>query len=273
MKDLTTGNITKLLILFTIPVLIQNVFKQFYNLADTAIIGNMLEGDKNELAEVGAVAPVMSLVISFMNGLGNGFAIIVGRYFGAKDIKQLKRSVAGTFILGFGTAVIMTVLSLCISKPLIRMLGTPEEIIPSANAYITIIFSGLIFAMFYNLLAGILRAIGNTVMPLCFLIFSIIMNVGLDVVFIKYFNMGVEGTALATVISQMVASILCFIYMLTKCPILKVSKEDFKITKREAAELYSTGSAMGLMLSIVSIGSVILQSAINGLGEIGRAHV
>lgn len=266
MKDLTSGNITKLIIAFAVPVLLGNVLQQFYNLADTAIIGNMIE-NSDAIAAVGVVSPVMSLVLSFINGLANGFSIVIGRHFGAKDMNQLKRSVAGTLILGLATSFVMTILSLIFSKPIIRILGTPEEIIPAANAYITIIFAGMTFAMLYNLFSGILRAIGDTIMPLFFLGFSIIANVGLDIVFIKYFNMGVEGTALATVISQLISSVLCFIYIIKKCPVLRVSKEDFHIKKSEALDLYSTGAAMGLMLSIVSIGSVILQSAINGLGK------
>lgn len=266
MKDLTTGNITKLLVMFAMPVFIGNIFQQFYNLADTAIIGNFIE-DSNAISAVGAVAPVMSLVINFMNGLTNGFAIIIGRNFGAKDMTALKRSVAGTLILGLATSFAMTALSLIFSEPVIRLLGTPENILHTSNIYITIIFAGMTFSMLYNLFSAILRAIGNTVMPLFFLGFSIVANVILDIMFIKVFGMGVEGTAYATVISQFLSALLCYIYILKKCPILHVSKGDFKITKGEAAELYSTGLAMGLMLSIVAIGSVILQSAINGLGN------
>ncbi|HCR74253.1 MAG TPA: MATE family efflux transporter [Ruminococcus sp.] len=267
MKDLTKGNITKLILLFAVPVLIGNIFQQFYNLADTAIIGNML-GDKDAIAAVGAVSPVMSLVISFINGLANGFSIVIGRHFGAKDMKQLKRSVAGTLVLGLATSFVLTVISLAFSETIIRILGTPEEIIKAANTYITIIFAGMTFTMLYNLFSGILRAIGNTLMPLVFLGAAIVINVGLDIAFIGIFNMGVEGTALATVISQIISAILCIIYIFRKCPVLKVSKDDFKnITKADALDLYSTGAAMGLMLSIVSIGSVILQSAINGLGK------
>ncbi len=266
MKDLTNGNITKLIVFFAVPVLVGNIFQQFYNLADTAIIGNFID-DKDAIASVGAVSPVMSLAISFMNGLANGFAIVAGRYFGAKDIDGLKRSVAGTLILGLATSFVMTIFSLLFAKPVIRILGTPDDIIPSANAYITIIFAGMTFTMLYNLFSGLLRAIGNTLTPLFVLGFSIVVNVGLDIVFVKYFGMGVEGTAMATVIAQFLSSAICFIYIIKKCPVLKVSKKDFKVTKAELADLYSTGSAMGLMLSIVSVGSVILQSAINGLGK------
>ena len=266
MKDLTTGNITKLIIWFAVPVLIGNIFQQFYNLTDTAIIGNFIE-DSDAIAAIGAASPVMSLVINFINGLTNGFAIVIGRYFGAKDMDGLKRSVAGTIILGLATSFVMTVVSIVFSQPVIRILGTPEDIIPSADAYIKIIFAGLTFTMLYNLFSGILRAIGNTLAPLCFLGFSIVANVGLDILFIKGFGMGVEGTAIATVIAQLMASVMCGIYIVKKCPVLMVSKKDFRISKAEAADLYSTGAAMGLMLSIVSIGSVILQSAINSLGK------
>ncbi len=266
MKDLTKGNITQLLIMFAIPVLIGNIFQQFYNLTDTAIIGNMIE-DNNAIASIGAVSPVMSFVINFICGLTNGFSIVIGRHFGAKDIEQLKRSVACTIVLGVCTALIITIISIFSAESIIRLLGTPEEIIPSAKAYIIIIFAGTIFSMFYNLFSGMLRAIGNTTAPLFFLGISMVINVILDIFFIGALGMGVEGTAIATIIAQCISSLLCFIYIMKKCPVLVFSKKDFKIEKNDVIDLYSTGLSMGLMLCIVSVGSIILQGAINGLGK------
>ncbi len=266
MKDLTKGNITKLLILFILPLLMGNILNQLYNLTDITIIGNMID-DKDAIASVGTVSPIMSFVMNFVYGMTNGFSIVIGRHFGAKDFKQLKRSSACAMFIGVLTAVAVTVLSLVFAEPVIRLLGTPEEIIPAAKGYITIIFAGTIFSMFYNLFSGMLRSIGNTTVPLFCLGLSIVLNIVLDIIFIKNFEMGVEGTALATIISQFVSSILCFVYMTKKCPVFNFSKEDFKFTKDDAVDLYSTGVSMGLMLSIVAIGTIILQSAINGLGK------
>ncbi len=262
--NMTEGNILKNLIYFAIPVLIGNIFQQLYNVADTAIIGNIL-GD-SALAAVGASAPVYGLLIGFAGGLTNGFAVVIARYFGAGNEREMKKSVALTYILSAVIALVLTVSSLAVLHPLMKSLKTPNEIIADTESYmrIIILFSAVTIA--YNMLAGMMRAIGNSKAPLYFLIVSTFVNIGLDFLFVKGFDMGVSGAAYATVISQGVSVVLCFIYALKKCDILVFGKSELVYDKALLSDLTSTGLSMGLMYAIVSVGSVILQGAVNSFG-------
>lgn len=264
MKDLTKGNPVKLILQFALPVLIGNVFQLFYNLVDTRIVGETLGEDS--LAAVGATNSVNTLIIGFLFGLTNGFAILVARNFGANDRKELKRSVAGTLVLGVLTSVILTILSVIFLMPLLRVLNTPEEVIHKSYAYIRIIFLGMTAAMLYNICASVLRAIGDTVTPLIFLIISTILNIYLDYFFILNLHAGVQGAAYATVISQMFSAVMCFLYIWKRYPMLHLRKEDFQIDRTLVKTMYKSGLSMGFMLSLVSLGTVILQSAINTFG-------
>ena len=264
--DLLNGPIFKSLIVFAIPLFISNVFQQLYNMADTMIVGYFL-GD-NALASIGATAAINELLIGFGLGIGNGLAVVTARSFGSGDEKMLKKSVAGSIVIGIISSIVITVLGSLILQPLLNILKTPAEIVELAYEYIAIIVWFTIIMFAYNLCAGLLRAIGDGVMPLVFLIISSIVNVVLDIVFIADFSMGVKGAAIATVISQGISVILCIAYIILKVPLLIPSKEDFKIDKNMYAELSAQGISMGVMSSIVSIGSVILQYSINGLGTL-----
>ena len=271
MRDLTKGNPTKLILMFAIPLLIGNVFQQLYNIIDVRIVGTTL--GNNALAAVGSTSSINSLVIGFVNGLTNGFAIIVARNFGANDYEKMRKSVAGTLTLGLLTSIILTIISVTALMPFLRFLNTPDEIIKDAYAFIKIILLGMTAAMLYNVCSGVLRAIGDTVTPLLFLIVSALVNIVLDFTFILAFKMGVEGAAYATVISQILSFVLCFIYILKKYPFLRLHKEDFKLNRYLISELYGTGISMGFMLSLVSIGTLALQSSINTFGtQIIVAH-
>ena len=262
--NMTEGKILRSLIGFAIPVLIGNIFQQLYNVADTAIIGNIL-GD-NALAAVGASAPVYGLLIGFAGGLTNGFAVVIARYFGAGNKHEMKKAVALTYILSAIIAFVLTVASLIVLHPLMKSLKTPDDIIGDTESYmrIIILFSAVTIA--YNMLAGMMRAIGNSKAPLFLLIVSTFVNIGLDFLFVKGFDMGVAGAAYATVISQGVSVVLCFIYALKKCDILVFRKSTLVYDKALLSDLTSTGLSMGLMYAIVSVGSVILQGAVNGFG-------
>jgi len=264
--DLLNGPIFKSLIIFAIPLFISNVFQQLYNMADTMIVGYFL-GD-NALASIGATAAINELLIGFGLGIGNGLAVVTARSFGSGDEKMLKKSVAGSIVIGVISSIVITLLGSIILLPLLDILKTPAEITDMAYEYIAIIVWFTIVMFAYNLCAGLLRAIGDSVMPLVFLIISSVVNVVLDIVFIAYFSMGVEGAAIATVISQGISVILCIAYIICKVPLLIPSKEDFKIDKSLYAELSGQGISMGVMGSIVSVGSVILQYSINGLGTL-----
>ncbi len=262
--NMTEGNILKNLIYFAIPVLIGNIFQQLYNVADTAIIGNIL-GD-NAFAAVGAAAPVYGLMIGFAGGLTNGFAVIIARYFGADDRRRMTKAVGLTYILSAAIAVILTLTSMIAVHPLMRFLKTPENIIGSAENYIKIIMLFSVVTIAYNMLAGMMRAVGNSMAPLYFLVISTLINIVLDLMFVKFFKMGVSGAAYATVISQAVSAVLCFIYALKNCPFLIFSKKEQIYDKKLLLDLITTGLSMGLMYAIVSIGSVILQGAVNSFG-------
>lgn len=262
--DLIKGNILKSLILFAIPLFISNVFQQLYNTVDTMIVGNFL-GDSS-LAAIGACAAVYELLVGFALGIGNGLSIVAARSYGSGDEKLLKKSVGGALIIGvFVTLGIMLIAQLFL-YPLLELLNTPADIIDESYSYISMVtlFVGVMFA--YNLCAGLLRAIGNSIMPLVFLIISSVLNVILDLVFITQLHMGIQGAAIATVISQGISVILCLIYIFKKCPLLIPKKEHFTRDTLLYRELLGQGFSMGFMMSIVSAGTVILQTAINNLG-------
>lgn len=262
--DLLKGNILKSLLLFAIPLFISNLFQQLYNTADTMIVGHFL-GDTS-LAAIGACSAVYELLIGFALGIGNGMSMVVARSFGAGDERLLKRAVAGSLIIGAGITVVIMIISCIFLYPLLEVLHTPEEIIEESYSYIFVIVMcvGVMFA--YNLLAGLLRAIGNSVMPLVFLVISSVVNIGLDILFITQFSMGIRGAAVATVIAQGFSAFLCLMYILWKAKILIPQKEHFRIEGRLYKELAGQGLSMGVMVAIVSAGTVILQFAINELG-------
>lgn len=262
--DLLKGSILKSLLIFAIPILISNIFQQLYNTMDTMIVGNYL-GDVS-LAAIGACTAVYDLLVGFALGIGNGLSIVTARSYGSKDEDLLKKSVAGSIVIGICITVLIMIISYLFLFPLLKFLNTPSEIIYESYSYISTLTMcvGVMFA--YNLAAGLLRAIGNSIMPLIFLILSSVINIILDILFITQFNMGIFGAAVATVLSQGISAILCVIYIYKKNPILIPSKRHFVFDKELYEELLGQGLSMGFMLSIVSAGTVILQTAINGLG-------
>lgn len=262
--DLLHGPIFKSLVIFAIPLLISNVFQQLYNTVDTMIVGNYL-GDVS-LAAIGSCTSIYDLLVGFALGIGNGLSIVTARSFGSGDHKLLKKSVASSIVIGVVSSIVITIIGTIILHPLLVLLDTPANIIEEAYSYISIITLFIIVMFAYNLCAGLMRAIGNSFMPLIFLIVSSCCNVVLDILFITSFNMGIQGAAVATVISQGISVLLCIVYIMKKTKILIPSKEHFKVDKALYKELIGQGFSMGFMSCIVSAGSVILQYGINGLG-------
>ena len=263
--SLTEGDILKSIVIFAIPILIGNIFQQLYNVADTAIIGNVL-GDQ-ALAAVGATSALYSLVIGFANGITNGFSVVLARVFGEKDEEKLKQTSALIYFLTVIISIVLTLASVISLHSILVMLKTPENILPKTESYLRIILTFAIVTMLYNMFSGILRAIGDSKTPLYFLLLSSALNVGLDFLFVKGLSRGIRGAAEATVIAQIVSVSLCIVYIWKKCPVLKFSMRYLKWDKALVKELLLTGFSMGLMLVVVSIGSVALQSAVNSLGE------
>lgn len=265
MKDLTRGSITKLIFWFALPVFMGSLLQMTYNLVDTKIIGYVL--GESSLAAVGSTNSVNTLVIGFLQGLTNGFAVIAAQFFGAGDTANFKRTVAGSFKYGIIVSAILTGVVLIFLKPLLLLLNTPEELLKEAYDYIFIIFAGMTILMLYNVCAAILRSIGDSFTPLIFLGISVGLNIGGDILFLKVIPMGVCGAAVATVLSQFIALVSCLIYSYKRYEILWISRKDFRIDSSLTAKLMSTGCSMGFMSSLVSIGSVTLQSAINSFGQ------
>jgi Na+-driven multidrug efflux pump len=265
MKDLTQGRPIKLIIAFALPILLGSIFQQAYSLADTIIIGQQL--GTNSLAAVGSTTSVVSLMFNIINGLVTGFAIIIAKNYGAGDMDEMRRSIARTITFAAVTTIIIIVGTLCFITPLLRALDTPESIFEEAKAYLVIVAAGLVVTLFYNLEAGILRAVGDSVIPLIILVISTILNIGLDLLLVCAFNMGVQGAAIATVAAQFVSAAVCLVYLIKRRPFLVVKPQDFRFTADSTAELLSAGFGMALMYSIVDIGSIVLQNGINGFGE------
>ena len=271
-KDLTQGNVAKLLLFFAFPTLLSNVFQQFYNLADTAIAGHIL-GD-NALVAIGASSTINSLVLSFAWGLNGGFGIIIAQCFGAKDFKKLKKSVAISLSINVLFSLIVCIFGIFMSRPMLQALNTPAARLNEANSYISVILVFIIVPMLYNLEAVILRSLGDSKTPLYFLIFSSVLNIILDYVLIKFTHMGVKGAAVATVLAQLLSVILCFVVILKNFKIIILKKNDFHFSASLFKNMMSAGMAMAVMNSIFSIGSIIMQGSINALGEdIIAAHL
>ncbi len=264
MKDLTKGKIIKVILAFALPVFIGNLFNLAYNLADTRIIGSFLGSDA--LAAVGSVSTLSDFIIGFVFGMSNGFAVLTARYFGMKDETSVRKSFALSIEFGVIISLILSALSLSGLKYIFRWLNVMEDHSKQASDYITIVIFGLVFACLYNVLASSLRAIGDAYTPLLFLIFSTLLNVGLDIFFVGKLNMGVKGAAFATVIAQAVSVMLCFVYALIRYPIFRIKASDLIPAKLLAGQLISGGLSMGLMSSFVAFGTLSLQTAINRLG-------
>lgn len=264
-KDMTTGNPVKLILLFSIPLLIGNIFQQFYSMVDTIIVGRFIGVDA--LAAVGSTGSMSFLINGFVVGLTSGFAVLVSQKFGAKDEEGLKKAVASALVLALIATGIVTLVSVLLAKLMLHLMNTPDNIIDDANAYIIIIYAGTIATVVYNIIAGILRALGDSKTPLYFLIVASILNIVLDIVFIVNFSMGVAGAAWATIISQGVSGLLCIVYTYKKYKILRLKKEDFKVKSRVYKKHLKIGIPMALQFSITAIGIMTVQGALNVFGS------
>ena len=268
-NDMTSGSPVRLILQFMIPVCLGNIFQQFYNVADSIVAGQFI--GVNALAAIGSTGSLMFFVTGWLNGLSSGFAILVSQRFGARRYDQMRHYVAMSIYLAAAFAIVMTAGLLILNEPILRMMNFSDEIMPDVTAYMGIIYAGLIVTAAYNSLAAFLRALGDSKSPLYFLIISAVINVALDIAFIVWFGMGVEGCAYATVIAQGISALLCFVYILKKFPILHLKKEDFRISFRSFGHLLSLGIPMGLQFSITAIGTIIVQGAVNVYGEIYMA--
>jgi len=264
-KDMTTGSPVRLITGFAVPVFLGMLFQQFYSMVDTVIVGQYL--GVHPLAGVGSTSSLNFMVIGFCMGVCNGFAIPVAQMFGAREESALRRFVTNSVWLCTGFAVLITVLVVSVCRPVLRLMNTPPEIFDYAYLYIVIIFCGIPCTFLYNLLAAIIRSLGDSRTPVVFLAISSILNIALDFVSILGLHMNVEGPALATVISQGVSGGICLLYIRRKYPILKAEKEEWKPDGKYMKKLCFMGIPMGLQYSVTAIGALVLQTAINGMGS------
>ena len=270
-RDMTKGSPMKLILGFSIPLLFGFLFQQFYSLVDTLIVGRFL--GKENLAAVGATGSINFLIIGFCMGICSGFSIPVSHKFGAGDHKGMRRVTANCVWLAIAFAVVLTVLTTVLCRPILVLMKTPGNILEASYSYIWVIFLGIPVTFLYNMTSGVIRALGDSRTPVIFLLMSSFLNIGLDLFFIVTLQWGVQGAAWATVISQGVSGVCCLLFMIKKFEILRIQRDEWAPDKHLMGTLCGMGVPMGLQYSITAIGSVILQSATNTLGSDAVAAV
>ena len=270
-REMTQGAPMPLLVSFILPLLLGLLFQQFYSMVDTVVVGNYL--GMKALAGVGSTGSISFLVLGLCNGVCAGFAIPVAQKFGERDYAGLRGMVGNMIWLGAAIALSVTLVTALACGWILELMRTPAETFSYAYDYILIIFLGIPATMLYNLLSGILRSLGDSRTPLLFLIFSSLLNVGLDLLCVVSLHMGVAGAGWATLISQLISGLLCLLYMARQFPILHLRKSDLRFRPTYARRLLAIGLPMGLQYSITAIGSILLQTAVNTLGAVAMAAV
>ncbi|MGM9543077.1 MAG: MATE family efflux transporter [Candidatus Limivicinus sp.] len=263
-RDMTTGSPLARILAFCAPLLVGNLFQQFYNLADSIIVGRLL--GVNAFAAVGSTGALNFLVLGFALGICSGFAIPIAQSFGAGDEEAVRSRTGQLVWLGLIFSLGLTVLTFFTTDDILHLINTPAEIYNDAYKYIFIVFMGAGATILYNLSSSILRALGDSRTPLLFLIAAVIVNVVLDILFMATCGMGVEGAALATVISQAASGLACLLYIHARVPALHLSGSHLRPSLRRMGYIASIGVPMGLQFSITAVGSIILQGAVNSLG-------
>ena len=262
--DMTYGDISKQLFMFTIPILLSQILQQFYNIADTAIIGRYIGTDA--LAAIGSTGLLISVIVNFFIGLSTGVSAVIANQFGANEYEKLKKSISTLLAVSVLLGIVFTIGSLIFMKPIINILQTPKGVYSLAIDYLKICFLGITFQLLYNIGTAILRALGNTKDPLYFLIFSCILNLILDILFIVYFGWGVKGAAIATLISQILATLLVMYKIMSLDDNCKLSLKQIKIYRGYTKDIFLVGLPAGLQAIFMSISSLIIQSSINSFG-------
>lgn len=262
---MTEGNIWRHLVWFALPLLIGNVFQQFYNTVDSIIVGNFV--GKEALAAVGSSDPVINTIIGFFSGMATGAGVVISQYFGARNDKNVHEAVHTTILMTFILSILFTVLGVLMVPPLLRMMGTPDDVFDSVSTYLRIYFAGVIGLMFYNMGAGILRAVGDSKRPLYFLIFSAILNVLLDLLFVVVFRAGVAGVAYATIISHALSAVLILLTLTRETAAYRIVWKEIRLNKLMLGKIFRIGLPSALQMGITSFSNVFVQSYINGFGS------
>ena len=270
-KDLTTGSPMRLILNFTLPTLFGLLFQQFYNLVDAMIVGKLL--GSQALGAVGSTGSINFFVIGFCLGVCSGFAIPVAQKMGARDYPQMRRFAANAAYLSAAIALVLTVATGIFCRDILAAMDTPADLFEDACAYIFVIFMGIPVVFLYNLLAGIIRSLGDSRTPVYFLALAAGLNILLDLAFILIFQAGVAGAAIATVLSQAVSGLACLVYMVKKFPLLRVTREESRPDWAACRDLCAMGLPMGLQYSVTAVGSIVMQTAVNALGSVYVASV
>lgn len=262
--NMIEGSPLKQITLFSIPIIIGNFFQQFYQVIDTLIVGRYVGVEA--LAALGVSGPIGFTLIGFALGLSTGFSVIVSQRYGAGDEAGVRKSIAMSILTTFFCSLTITIVSLILVRPLLRLISTPDNIIDLAESYFRIIVYGIITTMYYNTFSSILRSVGDSKTPLFFLIFSSALNVAGDLICVAIFDMGVQGAAIATVFAQTVSAILTMIFIKTKYKEIWPKKEDWKYDKDVVKRLLMIGIPSGFHFSVISIGVLVVQANLNGFG-------
>ncbi|MDR0293839.1 MAG: MATE family efflux transporter [Oscillospiraceae bacterium] len=270
-KNMTSGSPLRHIVSFAVPLFAGMLLQQLYNITDTVIVSKTLGEDA--LAAVGSIGPANFLILGFCMGIAGGFAIPVAQRFGAKDLAGVKRYTGNILWIGAFAICAVTALAVLLCMPILKITKTPENILDMAHDYLFVIFWGIPAMFTYNVLAGLIRSLGDSRSPLILLIFSTCINVGLDLLFILAFHMGTMGAALATVIAQMCSVLGCLLIIARRLPELHLTKADVMFDFMAVKQLLRVGLPMGLLFSIMGVGSIFLQTAVNTLGSMSVAAV
>lgn len=264
-KDMTSGSPTKLILGFAVPLVLGNACQQLYAMVDTMVVGRGVGVEA--LAALGAADWLNWMVLGIVLGFTQGFSILISHCFGANDLVKLRKAIAMSFVLGIVLAVLLTVVSMVMAKPILILLNTPENIIGQSLTYLTIVFSGIIVITAYNTFSSILRALGDSRTPLYAMIVAAIINIVLDLLFVMVFKMGVAGAAIATVIAQFFSSVFCY-FAVRKISIIQITREDFKVDFVVIRRMMKLGTLTAFQNVVISIGGMVVQSVVNGFGFI-----
>ncbi|MBR1858193.1 MAG: MATE family efflux transporter [Selenomonadaceae bacterium] len=263
-RDLTEGEPARLIFFFTLPLLAGNIFQQLYGFIDTLIVGRFL--GVNALAAVGCTGPLMFLMLGFVMGLTSGFSIYTGQRFGAKDEAGIRKSVAACTILSVISALILSFIGVFFCRELLELMETPPEIIDGAYSFIVIIYGGMSAFVMIQMQSNLIRALGNSKMPTIIQAVTLCINIILEPIAIIVLNAGIPGAAMATIFALITGNIICFMYIKKRVPILHTHREDWRLTKEIVWQHIRIGLPMGFQSSIIAIGAVVLQFALNNLG-------
>ncbi|MCR4787752.1 MAG: MATE family efflux transporter [Lachnospiraceae bacterium] len=264
--NMTEGNPIKLLITFAVPMLIGNIFQQLYNLADSVIVGKLVNA--NALAAIGASASVTFLFFALCNGIGSGGGIVTSQFFGSGDEKAVKKCITNTGYIMLVFPSMVGMIAYALSRPILELLNTPAEIMPDSLAYIRIMCVGIVFVSIYNFIASMLRALGDSRTPLYFLVISCVINVVLDIFFVYSLGFGVVGAGIATAISQLLSGFSCIIYAVKKNPYFKFTREDFRVDRKLVYSVIRLGIPLSLQFSMIAISCMALQRVVNSFGAV-----